>query len=90
MMSALTMWLACVLGAVGAVAWGVRLAGRDLAWVGRHLAELILLCAALACLTAWAGTKPDPGGTNRVRRLPVGLRGDGTIMPYGAPIRSAK
>lgn len=102
MTKALIVWLVCVLGSVGAVAWGVRLAGRDLAWVGRHLFGLILLCGALAYLTAWAETKPGPGpgpeppeppapsGTNLIHRIPVGRRADGTIMPYGAPIRNLK
>lgn len=105
MINALISWLFCVLGAVGVVAWGVRIAGRDLAWVGRHLFGLILLCGALAYLTAWAGTKPGPGPgpgpeppepptpsgvTNWTHRIPVGRRADGTIMPYGAPIRSVK
>ena len=104
MMAALTKWLVCVLGAVGVVAWGVRSAGRDLAWVGRHLLELILLCAALAYATAWAGTKPGPGpgpgpeppeppapsGTNLIHRIPVGRCADGTIAPYGAPIREVR
>lgn len=104
MMAALTMWLVCVLGAVGVVAWGVRSAGRDLAWVGRHLPGLILLCGVLAYCTAWAGTKPGPGpgpgpeppeppapsGTNLIHRIPVGRRVDGTIAPYGAPIREVR
>jgi len=102
MMKALIIWLVCVLGSVGAVAWGVRLAGKDVAWVGRHLFELILLCGALAYLTAWAETKPGPGpgpgpepptpsgGTNLIHRIPVGRRADGTIMPYGAPIREVR
>lgn len=102
MTKALIAWLVCVLGSVGAVAWGVRLAGRDLAWVGRHLFGLILLCGALAYLTAWAGTKPGPGpgpeppeppapsGTNFIHRIPVGRRADGTIAPYGAPIREVR
>ena len=102
MMCALLFWFVCVLGSVGVVAFGIRLAGMDLAWCGRHLFELILLCAALAYLTAWAGTKPGPGPgpgpeppspsgvTNLVHRIPVGRRADGTIMPYGAPLRSVK
>lgn len=96
-MGALAIWLVCVLGSIGVVAWAARLAGKDMAWVGRHLGELILLCFALAYLTAWSGTKPGPGpgpeppaGTNIVHRISVGRRADGTIIPYGAPIRSLK
>ncbi len=102
MTKALIVWLVCVLGSVGAVAWGVRLAGKDIAWVGRHLFGLILLCGALAYLTAWAETKPGPGPgpgpepptpsgvTNWIHRIPVGRRADGTIAPYGAPIREIR
>lgn len=102
MTKALIVWLVCVLGSVGAVAWGVRLAGKDIAWVGRHLFGLIMLCGALAYLTAWAETKPGPGpgpeppeppapsGTNLIHRIPVGRRADGTIAPYGAPIREVR
>ena len=102
MMYALSFWFVCVLGSVGVVAFGIRLAGRDMAWCGRHLFELILLCGALAYLTAWAVTKPGPGPgpgpeppspsgvTNLVHRIPVGRRADGTIMPYGAPLRSVR
>ena len=35
--------------------------------------------------------KPKPAAvTNWTHRIPVGIRSDGTIMPYGAPIRSVK
>ena len=99
-MAAVLTWFVCVLGSCGVVAWAVRLAGKDTRWAGRHLFGLIMAAGALAFLTAWAGTKPDPGPgpeppgptpprTNDVIRIPVGRRADGTIMPYGAPIREA-
>ena len=102
MMRALFTWLLCVGGALAVVAWGVRMAGRDARWVGRHLAELLFATFALAYLTAWAGTKgggdePGPGpspepssSTNEVTRIPVGRFSGGRVLPYGAPVRTWK
>lgn len=58
MIQAAVTWLTCVLGAVGLVALGVRMAGKDARWVGRHLPGLIVLSGVLAYCIAWGGTKP--------------------------------
>lgn len=98
-MAAICQWLLCVLCAVGAVAFGVRLAGKDLRWCNDRLPSLILAAGVLAWGVAYGGSKPDPGPgpgptppahTNLIIRIPVGIRADGSIMPYGAPLREAK
>ncbi len=97
-MAAIIAWYVCVFGSIGVVAWAVRLAGKDMRWVGQHLFVLIMAAGALAFSTAGAGSKPGPGPgpeppdptparTNDVIRISVGRRADGTILPYGAPIR---
>lgn len=98
MIVALFKWLFCVLLACAAVAWELRRAGVGLRWVGDHLLRLILATAVIAFCIAWGGEKPGPGPepptpsgvTNWIHRIPVGRRADGTIMPYGAPIRNVK
>lgn len=104
MIIALFKWLTCVLLACAAMAWALRLAGVGLRWVGDRLPLLILATAGIAYCIAWGGEKPGPGPgpgpgpepptpsgvTNWIHRIPVGRRADGTIMPYGAPIRNQK
>ena len=104
MMVALFKWFFCVILACAAMAWALRLAGVGLRWVGDHLPLLILATAGMAYCIAWGGEKPGPGPgpgpgpepptpsgvTNWIHRIPVGRRADGTIMPYGAPIRNVK
>ena len=102
MIVALFKWFFCVLLACAALAWALRLAGVGLRWVGDRLPLLLLATAGIAYCIAWGGEKPGPGPgpgpeppepaavTNWIHRIPVGIRSDGTIMPYGAPIRSVK
>lgn len=99
-MAALVKFAFCVCAGVGIVAWCVKLAGRDLDWVGRHLFALIVAAGCVAFATGYAGEKPPvppgpgptpgPETTNDVFRVNVGLRHDGTVLPYGAPLREVR
>ena len=101
MTAALIKWLLAVFAGVGAVAFALRVAGVGLDWVRDHLVALVCAAYAVAILTVYAAEKPptpppgpgpgpSPSGTNTIHVIRVGVRADGTIMPYGAPIREIK
>lgn len=93
-MKAIVIWFLNVGLAWCAVAVGLRLAGRGWDFAARHMPTLTVAAFLIAVCMVYAGTKPEPPppappspATNEVRRIPVGIRSDRTITPYGAPIR---
>ncbi len=83
-MTALVEWLLAVLVGVCAVAFYVHHAGRGIRWVHEHLLWLVVAAYAIAVMAVCAVEKP---ATNTIHVIRVGLRPDGAIMPYGAPLR---
>lgn len=96
-MKTVFIWFLNVALACCAIAYGLRLAGKGLDFVSRHFFTLTLAAFLVAVCMVYAETKPEPPpgppptpptpGTNEVYRIGVGVRPDGTMIPYGAPIR---
>ncbi len=61
MLKAASIWFLCVLLSTFVVLWGLKLAGKDIRWIGRHLFLFIIMIFSVALATEFAGTKPPPG-----------------------------
>lgn len=59
-MDAIVRAFVCILVGVFAVGYACRACGRDMAWIGRHLAALIAAAACVAYAAGYAAEKP-PG-----------------------------
>ena len=61
MLKAAFIWFLCVLLSTLVVLWGLKLMGKDMKWIGRHLVLFIVMIFSVAFATEYAGTKPPPG-----------------------------